>query len=62
MFTASAKPGGVVQNGLGVLFAIGWFTFLYLQNQEKVKTEQELAAERSPEQSVVSYLKQELCF
>jgi len=51
-----------VQNGLGVLFAIGWFTFLYLQNQEKVKTEQELAAELSPEQSVVSYLKQELCF
>ncbi len=51
-----------MQNGLGVLFAIGWFTFLYLQNQEKVKTEQELAAERSPEQSVVSYLKQELCF
>ncbi len=60
MFTASAKPDGVVQNGLGVLFAIGWFTFLYLQNQEKVKTEQELAAEHSPAQSVVSDFKQEL--
>jgi len=49
LFTASAKPGGVVQNGLGVLFAVGWFTFLYLQNQERVKTEVQLAAELSSE-------------
>ncbi|DBA93481.1 TPA: hypothetical protein ACH3X3_013581 [Trebouxia sp. C0006] len=48
------------RNGLGVLFAIGWFTFLYLQNQEKVKTEQELAAELSPEQSVVETAHQAL--
>ena len=51
-----------MQNGLGVLFAIGWFTFLYLQNQEKVKTEVQLAADLSSEQSVVSDLNQEICF
>lgn len=48
------------RNGLGVLFAIGWFTFLYLQNQEKVKTEVQLAAELSSEQSVVETAHQAL--
>ncbi|KAL0022054.1 hypothetical protein WJX77_011609 [Trebouxia sp. C0004] len=48
------------RNGLGVLFAVGWFTFLYLQNQEKVKTEEQLAAELSPEQSAVETAHQAL--
>lgn len=60
MFTASVKPGGVVQNGVGVLLAVGWFTFLYLQNKQKVQTEEQLAAELSPEQSAVSDHKQEI--
>ena len=49
-----------MQNGLGVLFAICWFAFLYLQNKQKVQTEEQLAAERNPEQSAVSDLKQEI--
>jgi len=49
-----------VQNGVGVLLAVGWFTFLYLQNKQKVQTEEQLAAELSPEQSAVSDHKQEI--
>ena len=61
LITAFAKQGGVVQNGLGVLFAIGWGTFLYLQNKQKVKTEEQLEAKLSSEQSAVTELKQEVC-
>jgi len=61
LLSASAKQGGVVQNGLGVLFAVGWGTFLYLQNKQKVKTEEHLEAELSSERSAVSELKQEVC-
>ena len=51
----------LVQNGLGVLFAIGWGVFLYLQNKQKVKTEEHLEAKISSEQSAVTELKQEVC-
>ena len=61
LFIAFVKQGGVLQNGLGVLFAIGWGTFLYLQNKRKVKTEEQLEAKLSSEQSAVSELKQEVC-
>ena len=61
LITAPAKQGGVVQNGLGVLFAIGWGTFLYLQNKQKVKTEEHLEAKLTSEQSAVTELKQEVC-
>ncbi|KAA6427701.1 MAG: hypothetical protein FRX49_02364 [Trebouxia sp. A1-2] len=50
----------MVQNGLGVLFAICWFAFLYLQNKQKVQTEEQLAAERNPEQSAVETAQQVL--
>jgi len=50
-----------VQNGLGVLFAIGWGVFLYLQNKQKVKTEEHLEAKLTSEQSAVTDLKQEVC-
>ena len=61
LITAFVKQGGVVQNGLGVLFAVGWGTFLYLQNKQKVKTEEHLEAKLSSEQSAVTELKQEVC-
>ncbi|KAL0021085.1 hypothetical protein WJX79_001298 [Trebouxia sp. C0005] len=48
------------RNGLGVLFAICWFAFLYLQNKQKVQTEEQLAAERNPEQSAVETAQQVL--
>jgi len=51
----------LVQNGVGLLFAIGWGTFLYLQNKQKVKTEEHLEAKISSEQSAVTELKQEVC-
>ncbi len=50
-----------MQNGLGVVFAIGWGVFLYLQNKQKVKTEEHLEAKLTSEQSAVTELKQEVC-